>query len=188
MHEVPASVIEDCKRGNPDAFERIVAVYGPRLHALCQRMGSDSTDADDLVQQVFLRLIERIGTFKHRSRFSTWLFRLTINEALNARRAAIRRRRTNEEAAGARDPHDSGADPMARAARSEARDRIEALLESLSPEHRAVIVLRELLGLSYAEMAAVLDVPRGTIMSRLSRARDRFRDLLDRRRGRALGA
>ncbi|HEX6885700.1 MAG TPA: RNA polymerase sigma factor [Planctomycetota bacterium] len=148
-----------------EAYER----HGERVQRLCRRMLGRPADAEDAAQDVFLKLFERAGAFDGRARFATWLHRLTVNTCLHRlekeRLRLVRPLPEPDLAADGREaPHES-------LARTETRLELERLLARLSGEHRAVLVLRELEGLSYREIAATLDVPEGTVMSRLARAR-----------------
>jgi RNA polymerase sigma-70 factor, ECF subfamily len=150
-----------------EAYER----HGTRVQRLCLRLLGRPADAEDAAQDVFLRLFERAGRFDGRARFSTWLHRLTVNLCLHRlERERLRRARPLAEDGG--DLCDPGDEPPETLTRTESREHLQALLARLSPEHRAVLVLRELEGLAYAEIAAVLEVPEGTVMSRLARARE----------------
>jgi RNA polymerase sigma-70 factor (ECF subfamily) len=131
-------------------------------------MLGSAADADDATQDIFLRAYERAGSFDGRSRFSTWLYRLAVRYCLNwlrersredaRHRAAARRAITTTEPADALDA-------------AERHDLVHRLLAGLPPHYRACVFLREIDGLSYADIADLLDIPRGTVMSRLARAR-----------------
>ena len=136
---------------------------------------------EDAVSEVFLKVFERAGQFRGRSRLSTWLHRITVNHCLHLlERARIR-------AADVLPPDSSG--PLASgdptpgelACRRDERERAERLLSRLPDDQRATLLLREVEGLSYREIAAVLEVPEGTVMSRLARARQRVAGLIRQR-------
>jgi RNA polymerase sigma-70 factor (ECF subfamily) len=155
-----------------EAYER----HGTRVQRLCLRLLGRVADAEDAAQEVFVRLLERARDFDGRARFSTWLYRLTVNLCLHRlERERLRRARRLPADEGAL--VDPGEAPHEALSRNEARAHLSALLARLSGEHRAVLVLRELEGLSYREIAAVLALPEGTVMSRLSRARERLIEL-----------
>jgi RNA polymerase sigma-70 factor (ECF subfamily) len=151
------------------AYER----HGERVQRLCLRLLGCPAEAEDAAQEVFLKLFERAGSFDGRARFSTWLHRLTVNLCLHRlERERVRRAHSLPEDGGALvDPSDT---PPEILSRTEARQQLERLLARLSGEHRAVLVLRELEGLSYQEIAAALAIPEGTVMSRLARAREQL--------------
>lgn len=152
-----------------EAYER----HGERVQRLCLRLLGRRADAEDATQEVFLKLFERARSFDGRARFSTWLHTLTVNLCLSRmERERLRLARAlPEDGGGLVDPCVS---PPEALSRTEARETLERLLARLTPEHRAVLVLRELEELSYQEIAAALAVPEGTVMSRLSRAREQL--------------
>ncbi|NOT29045.1 MAG: RNA polymerase sigma factor [Planctomycetes bacterium] len=152
-----------------EAYER----HGERVQRLCQRLLGHSADAEDAAQEVFLKLFERAGSFDGRARFSTWLHRLTVNLCLHRlERERLRLvQRLPEDGGLLIDP---GETPPETLTRTEARVQLERLLACLSHEHRTVLVLRELEGLSYREIADTLALPEGTVMSRLARAREQL--------------
>jgi RNA polymerase sigma-70 factor (ECF subfamily) len=152
------------------ALREAYELHGERVQRLCLRLLGRRADAEDATQEVFLKLFERARSFDGRARFSTWLHRLTVNLCLHRmERERLRLARALPE--DGRALVDPSASPLETLSRTEARETLERLLTRLSPEHRAVLVLRELEELSYQEIAAALAVPEGTVMSRLSRAR-----------------
>ena len=157
-------------RGEMGALKEAYERHGERVQRLCLRLLGRRADAEDATQEVFLKLFERARSFDGRARFSTWLHRFTVNLCLHRiEREHLRLARALPEDEGALvDPRASPAEALGR---TEARESLQRLLARLSPEHRAVLVLRELEELSYQEIAAALELPEGTVMSRLSRAR-----------------
>ena len=157
-----------------EAYER----HGERVQRLCRRLLGRAADAEDVAQEVFLKLFERAGSFDGRARFSTWLHRLTVNHCLHRlERERLRLARSLPEdgtAAAVQALVDPCETPPEALSRTEARAVLQSLLARLSGEHRAVLVLRELEGLSYSEIAETLAIPEGTVMSRLSRAREQL--------------
>ena len=169
----PADV-ERLRRGDRAALELAYRHFGARVHATCRGLLGNAADAEDAVQEVFLKLRERATQFDGVSRFSTWLFRISVNHCLQ--RLEKGRLRSVEQLPqdGPSEFADRGASPLELAHAHDAREVLERRLAELNDEHRAVLVLRELNDLSYAQIAAVLDVPVGTVMSRLARARERW--------------
>jgi len=149
-----------------EAYER----HGARVQRLCARLLACEAEAEDATQDVFLRLFEKAASFDGRARFSTWLHRIAVNHCLHRlekarlRRAAALADHDRELVARTEPPEET-------LARTEARLDLRRLLARLSPEHRAILVLRELEELSYRDIAATLSIPEGTVMSRLARAR-----------------
>ena len=164
------SLVEGLRQREMSALREAYERHGAQVQRLCLRLLGRATDAEDATQDVFLKLLERTGSFDGRSLFSSWLHRLTVNTCLHRlERERLRLVRPLPEALDA--PADPGEAPGDSLARTEVRLQLERLLARLSGEHRAVLVLRELEGLSYREIAATLSVPEGTVMSRLARAR-----------------
>ncbi len=137
-------------------------------------------DALELAQETFVRAFENLSKFESRSSFSTWLYRIAANLAIDfwrreGRHSVLRGEDAENELAKL--PSGIG-DSFTTASRTELRNRLDEALQQLTPEHRAVILLREVEGLSYDEISEVLQCPRGTIMSRLHYARTRLRGIL----------
>ncbi len=168
------SLVLRLRRGDVGALEDGYGAHGARVYRLCLRLLGRESDAEDATQEVFLKLFERIESFSGEARFSTWLHRLTVNHCLH-RLEREQRRRTAALPDDERDhPLDQGASPFDQVSRTEARETLQALLQRLSGEHRAVLVLREIEGLSYQELSTALEIPVGTVMSRLARAREQL--------------
>ncbi len=169
--DLDASVIARLQAGEVDALETCYRVFGARVRRLCRSLLGNRHDADDASQEVFLRVYEQARKFSGRSRFSTWVFRVTVNQCLH--RLERERRRATEPL-----PMESVAGPPSETLRAiDERDAVEWLLRALEPPQRAVLLLREIEGLDYREIAEVLGVPVGTVMSRLYRARQRLIEL-----------
>jgi RNA polymerase sigma-70 factor (ECF subfamily) len=150
---------------------------------LVVRLLGDPEEARDVAQEVFLQVYRMLGRFEGRSSLKTWIYRIAVNQCHNRRRFWHRRRRDREEAldeglAGrealaARDG--TGRSPYDEALRQERARRVQGALLQLSFEHRSVLVLREVEGLTCEEVGAALGIPEGTVKSRLSRAREAMR-------------
>ena len=143
-----------------------------------RRIVRDDDEAEDVVQEVFLRLHARGVRFDGRAAFATWLHRVLVNSSLNSLRARARRARLES-------PLWAPCDPEEAAVRRQARERVEAALTHLSEQHRQVVTLRDLRGLGYGEIARRLGIPEGTVKSALNRGRARLLELTQGRRGAA---
>lgn len=178
-----------CQDGDMQAFGSLVAKYQDRVYNLMFRMVGRRALAEELAQEAFLKALERIGQFRRASRFYTWLFRIAANLAISHRRRAVRVR--FHSLSGPEDGDGNLADPLtagiaerrdpgpeAMAMSQETRERISAALCELDEEFRIVVVLRDREGLDYAEIAEVLDLPVGTVKSRLHRGRNLLREKL----------
>jgi len=176
-------LIRRCQAGDTSAFEPLVERYRQRVWRLAYHVLRDREDAWDCAQEAFVRAFHSLGSFRGQSAFYTWLFRITLNVATDRQRArgaqarAFGTERMAEEEWKRTTP-DSGAGPDVSAARSEQRERIREALDALPPKARTIVILSDVEGLSYKEIADVLRCPIGTVMSRLHNARQRLRTLL----------
>jgi RNA polymerase sigma-70 factor (ECF subfamily) len=170
-------ILRRIQEGDKRAFEELLDQYESRIYRLALRYTGSVPDAEDLTQEIFLGIYRNIGTFRGASRLSTWVYRVAINHCLQY----CRKRRLDtaphieEMEMPSTDWHN---DPVQVATRQELAIQVESALAQLSPLHRDVILLHEMQGLTYQECAAVLNVPVGTVKSRLSNAFARLRELL----------
>lgn len=172
-------------QGDKNAFRPIVERYQNRIFAMVVGMVRDEAEARDLVQNAFIKAYQSLDTFRLDSSFYTWLYRIAMNLAIDSCRKR-RRRKTGsfDEAVAARDEdgemlelhHTDG--PAEALQRKELRQRIFAAMEELTEEQREVLLLREVEGLSYAEISESMGIPEGTVMSRLFYARKKMQGLL----------
>jgi RNA polymerase sigma-70 factor, ECF subfamily len=184
-HEDDA-LVEEARNGSKAAFHALFQKYHRRAYAVALGVLKRPEDAMDVVQDAFIKVHKNIATFQGSSSFYTWLYRIVMNLAIDHVR---RTRRVVEwgddvpiqEAAGDRAlvPRVEDENPSRAIVRRELSDKIRQALEALPEYHRAVILLREVEGMSYEEMAEVLEVPKGTIMSRLFHARRKMQDQLE---------
>jgi RNA polymerase sigma-70 factor (ECF subfamily) len=175
--------IERCRNGDVAAFEPLVEKYRDRVWRLAFNVLRDREDAWDVTQEAFIRAWQALPSFRGQSAFYTWLFRIVVNVASDrARQRAARGRAFGTERVPEeewdRAMVDQSAAPDDEARRAEERERITRALAALPEHHRTIIMLSDLEGLSYREIAEVLDIPMGTVMSRLHNARKRLRDVL----------
>ena len=171
-------------RGDTDAFTKLVRAHSSLVYRVALRI-SGAEQAQDASQEVWIRVWRNIGKFRGDSAFSTWLYKITVNTCLTARRKEARRweREMDEELPFLPEPPGGEADPEAAALSGERRAEIEASLEHIRAEHRAALVLRHMEGLSYAEISEVLDVPEGTAKGWVSRGRAALLVVLSRQDG-----
>jgi RNA polymerase sigma-70 factor (ECF subfamily) len=170
------------------AFRRLVERHQRRAFALALTLVRDENDARELVQEAFLRVFKSLDGFQGSSSFFTWLYRIVTNLSIDLMRKPGRQATNLEEVrVGSEEGADldfsllgryGGTDPMDAVRRGEIGRRLQEALDALPTYHRAVILLREVEGLSYEEMAHVMDVSKGTIMSRLFHARQKLQRAL----------
>jgi len=168
--------------GSEAAFGALVNRYQDRVFRLLGRYCRDAMECEDLAQEVFLKVYRKLHTFQQDSAFFTWLYRVTVNTATDFLSRGKRRRLllVEDEAMldlGQRDSTDVTAQPLLDA---ELAQVTRLLLDKLPEKYRTILILREYEDLSYTEMAEVLDCNIGTVESRLFRARQRFKDALER--------
>lgn len=176
------------RAGEREAFRVLVERYQGRAYRLALRMLRSEEAARDAVQEAFVKAYRALPRFQGRSRFYTWFYRLVVNQCLDARRRDRSDRHVPFEEAGV--PHGEGPaaaapelhgrpqGPAADAMRKELRERIAAAVEALPESSRETFLLREVDGLSYAEIARAQAIPKGTVMSRLHYARRQLREAL----------
>lgn len=176
-------LVERCRAGDVTAFEPLVEKYRRRVWRLAYNVLRDPEDAWDAAQEAFIRAFQALPSFRGQSAFYTWLFRIVVNVASDrARQRAAQGRAFGTERVAmeewARVPVEGAEAPDGAAARAEERERISRALGALPERHRTIIMLSDLEGLSYREIADVLKIPMGTVMSRLHNARKRLRAVL----------
>ena len=165
---VNAHVIQACQQGDREAFRLLFEAYKDRVFSIaCYSLG-DEAAADDVTQQIFVKLMTRIGQFRGDSEFSTWLYRLVINSCLDERRK--RRRFLPVEDPDTVSNTANQKTPETGYARREVADSVRQAIGGLKPKMRLPILLKYIEGLSYEEIAEVLGCSKGTVASRLNRA------------------
>ena len=186
-----AVLVERCRRGDSAAMERLILKYQNRIYNVILKMCANADDAAELTQETFVKVIENIGKFEGRSGFYTWAFRIAVNLTLNYCKRSVKLAFRSLDAND--DEHDqqakealkqfladdSSPDPAVVAANNELCRIVVKSLGELDDSQRAVVVLRDIEGMSYAQIADVLDVELGTVKSRLSRARSNLKEILE---------
>ena len=172
------------KAGDDEAFAQLMRDNEKRIYNLTLRMTGNPDDAMDLAQEAFLNAWRGLKFFKGDSAFSTWVYRLASNACIDFLRRQKRRQDisapmpVDEESDTPPDVPDDRFQPEQELERQELRVAVSAGLNQLSDEHRQVLVMREINGLSYQEIAHVLDLEAGTVKSRIARARNSLRKIL----------
>jgi RNA polymerase sigma-70 factor (ECF subfamily) len=183
--EEDRELIERAQRGDQAAFRALVERHQRRAFAIAMGLVHDENDARELVQDAFLRVYKGLGAFQGGSSFFTWLYRIVMNLAIDLMRKPGRRDLELQENQAADEAAElplvsriDGADPIDVIRRREIAGRIQAALDALPAIHRGVILMREVEGMSYDEMAQAMGVSKGTIMSRLFHARQKLQRAL----------
>lgn len=180
-------LIRRAQRREPAAFDALVDAYSPRLYGYFYRLTGSQADAEDLLQEVFVRLVRMIGRYEHNGRFEGWLFRI----ATNLVRDRVRRSRAGitlvQESDGpspesgrplASFPDHNGEDPGAAIVRSEEADRLQQAIGRLPEAEREVILLRHFSQMSFRDIADAMETPLGTALARAHRALGRLREMM----------
>ncbi len=177
-----AALIEQCVRGDRSAYGELVRRHQDRLFNTMARLLGNAEDAAEVVQDAFLNAFVSLQSFKGDSRFFTWLYRIAVNSAMSMRRkqrVPLLADAQPGEALLAEPADDSDSNrPEWSLERSEECARLQAALDRLTPEHRLVMILKEIEGRKYDEIAEITGVPIGTVRSRLHRARLELRQCL----------
>jgi len=171
MNDIAPDILEQAVAGDMDAFEEIYKATCSFVYNVALRVTRNSANAEEVTQDVFMKVYRNLKGFGFRSAFKTWVYRITVNTAINHYRKSSKEGKDRVD-------YDNLIEslPDNRSAReginqSDNQARLNALLDKLSPEHKSCLILREIEGLSYQEMAGVLNIPVNTVRSRLKRAR-----------------
>ena len=185
-----AVLVRQCQQGDSVAMQRLIVKYQDRIFNVILKICSNRDDAAELTQETFVKFIEKINTFRMQSAFYTWLFRIAVNLSLNfcRRRFKVTMHSidtpTGPEAESARQQlksfliNEKEIDPVVAAQNREVGEIIVVALGRLEDKQRAAVVLRDIEGMAYAEIAESLEVEIGTVKSRISRGRESLREIL----------
>ena len=188
------ALVADLKAGSEEAFAVLIAQYHQPLYSLIARSLNDPADAADITQEVFIKVFRSIRSFHGGSSLRTWLYRIALHEASNQRRWWSRHKKQeitidssfeadpdaeNNRLSLAATLADRSGSPFDQAAQAEVRERVEAALRQIPEAFRTVVILREIEGFAYEEIAEILNVNLGTVKSRLTRGRSALRTILN---------
>ena len=180
-----SQVVLKIRDGDTGAYRILVEQYQSRIYSMVLGMVKDEEHAWDITQDSLIKAFKKLDSFRIDSSFYTWLYRIASNSAIDYLRKA-KRRRTEEfddgvgakDQAGMIDPMYSTTSPAKDLERSQLKDRIFEAMQHISPEQRQIVLLREVEGYSYKEISDTMDIPEGTVMSRLFYARRKLQELL----------
>ena len=181
--DIDAALVKKAQNGNMDAFEELVKKYEGKVYSIAYRMLALSEDARDAAQEAFLKAFRSLKGFRGDARFSTWLYRITNNVCLDYLRKRDHRELSLEYDVGGGDgeyqtmdiPADVDVESVVEA--GEFSELIQKAIKSLPDQHRTMIVLRDVQELSYMEISTLLNLPEGTVKSRINRARRHLREI-----------
>jgi RNA polymerase sigma-70 factor (ECF subfamily) len=186
-------LVSRAKNNDVSAFEELVRTYQNKVYSLCLQLSGNSADAQDLAQETFIKAYKSLASFRNEADFGTWLHRIAVNSWLNKKRKATARQivsldepyQNGDSGEMTREVAATDADPLHSLEMKEFRELVQQAVRSLTEEHRAVIVLRDIEGYSYEEMSKFLNCSLGTVKSRINRAREAMRRLLKEMAGEA---
>ncbi|MBM7582584.1 RNA polymerase sigma-70 factor (ECF subfamily) [Caldicoprobacter guelmensis] len=178
-----ALLVEKAKKGDMVAFEELVSLYAKKIYNYCYRMTNNKEDAEDLAQEVFIKVYKNLKSFKGNSKISTWIYRIAYNTCIDKYKKGSKvdtvslNPGKDEDAVGIElvsgDPL-----PEEEVIKKERYRKLQACIAALKPEYKTVIILRDIQNYSYEEIAEILQVPLGTVKSHISRARAALSDAL----------
>lgn len=178
--DVPESTIQACQRGDHDAFEELIKLTHAAVYSLSLRIVGNPEDAAEVTQDVYIKLLKVIPQFRGEAKFSTWLYRVTSNVAIT-----LLRRRSRRNAEVKMEPEDwslipaaESSDPAVTAEQRSLRDRLDKAIAALPEDYRVMVVLKDVYGLGFDEIAEELNIQEGTARVRLFRARQKLRTML----------
>lgn len=171
MNNIAPQVLEEASQGNMDAFQQVYKAASGFVYNVAFRVTQNSADAEEVTQDVFMKIYHSLKNFQFRSTFKTWVYRITMNTAINRYRKNIKegKNRVDYDTIIATFP-DERLNSEA-IVQKDNETMLNTLLEKLSPQHKACLILREIEGLSYQGISSSLKIPVNTVRSRLKRAR-----------------
>jgi len=178
-----ALLIEKAQNGDVSAFEKLVSLYAKKIYNYCYRMMDSREDAEDLAQEVFIKVYQNLKSFKGDSKFSTWIYRIAYNTCVDR----YRKGRKLDIVSLNYDKNEDHVEielvsndplPEEEVIKRERYRKLLTCIAGLKPEYKTVIILRDIKNYSYAEIAEILQVPLGTVKSHISRARAALCDAL----------
>jgi len=183
------TLVKRVKTGDQRAFKLLVERYQRKIYAVALGMVKDKEEARDISQEAFVKVYKYLDHFKGDSSFYTWLYRITVNISIDAlrKKQALRGEQVELDEAVKMDTAEAnigalgsrlGTNPQKSALRKELAEKIQQALETVPEKHRAILLLREVEGMSYEDLSRTLQIPKGTVMSRLFHARTKVQKIL----------
>ncbi len=185
MNENEKHLLESAKKGDIEAFEKLIEAHEKKVFNIALRMMGNYEDAMDMAQEAFIRVFKSIGSFKEQSSLSTWIYRIVTNICLDELRKRKNRKVLSiddniksDDGEIKRNIVSDDLTPDEKVERDEIKRMINNAINELSDEHRTAIVLRDIQGFSYKEISEIVNCPEGTVKSRISRARQALKEIL----------
>lgn len=176
MEENLHHLIMRARDGDKQSFGRLVQQFQNRIFSIAYGIVGRREDAEDITQETFIKAYKAIGNLQTGVAFYSWLVRIAVNTGISYKKSLTIRRSVSFDEIN--EPLYQGESPEAYTERRESFERMQTMLSELSPEHRAVLVLREIEGLAYDEIANMLQIPLGTVKSRINHARGKLRRIV----------
>lgn len=176
MNDISVEVLSKAAEGDMRAFEEVYKATSGFVYNVALRIAHNSLDAEEITQDVFMKIFRNLKKFGFRSAFKTWIYRITINTALNHYRKSRRQKSDKVDYESVSESLESNYSTAEEVIRDDNEARLKVLLDRLSPEYKICLILREVEGLSYEEIAVTLKIPINTVRSRLKRAREALMD------------
>ncbi len=181
-----AEQIAGCQAGRPEAFSRLLAEFGPRLYRYFYRACGSEADAEDMVQELFVRLLEKIGSYEHQGKFEHWLFRVAANLSRDRLRHKARtgpilslQHVTHDELELGDTLAADGPEPDGRMQQAQQMDALQKALSQLPPPDREIILMRHYGGMSFKELAEHFNLPLGTALAKVHRGLKKLQKLMN---------
>ncbi|HZJ83767.1 MAG TPA: sigma-70 family RNA polymerase sigma factor [Clostridia bacterium] len=171
--DVESQLIDRFKEGDFTAFEELIYLFDKKIYNYCYRMTNNPNDAEDLAQEVFIKVYRSLKSFREDSKFSTWIYRIAYNTCIDE----YRRKKIKVLSLNKNIPSPEPL-PEDRVIYREEKDLIEKCIAEMKPNYKSAIILRDIQGYSYEEIAGISNIPIGTVKSNISRARGILRDVL----------
>ena len=171
MNDIALDVLERASAGNMVAFEEIYKATSSFVYNVALRVTRNGANAEEVTQDVFMKIYRNLKSFQFRSTFKTWVYRITVNTAINRYRKSGKEEKGRVDYDNIIESLPDNRPVLEGISQSDNQARLNALLDRLSPEHKSCLILREIEGLSYQEIAGALKIPMNTVRSRLKRAR-----------------
>lgn len=186
LSPLESEIIKKCQQGDLEAFEKLILSYQKKVYTIAYRYVGRREEAEDLAQEAFIKVYRSLKTFRGDSSFSTWLYHVVTNVCRDALRKNSRKLEedsldcavTTEKGEIRREIVDWSMSPAFLYEQKELGEFLQSLINQLSPEYKAVILMREIQDMSYEEIAQAMNCSLGTVKSRLSRARKTLRDMI----------
>ncbi|MDD5438688.1 MAG: RNA polymerase sigma factor [Candidatus Omnitrophica bacterium] len=172
MKEISKELLTEAASGNMEAFQEVYKALAGYVYTVALKVTQNRADAEEVTQDVFITVYKNLNTFAFKASFKTWVYRITMNMAINKYRVTARNKTRHVDLDSAPDAACGASTVTQHLEEEETKNRLDVLLAKLSPEMRSCIILREIEGMDYKEIAGTLKIPLNTVRSRLKRSRE----------------